>query len=257
MNAFLPRTSLRFVLLTLLIWSGAHPLSAQLRTYLGVDVGPKWEVYRFEDQGEGVYTRPFFHAPIVSVNVGQDVHPNFRLETGFSYVQYGASYRFRNTQSRGIYSAATTYQVPLRVKARFGLGSSENFRIMPTLGYVLGINENYSSSGTGNFLFTGPSGVLFSQDTSRYDLQRIFHLLQTGLTLEFQIRQGPIIALGGSYFTGLKRLIDVDVSYSINGSPITHADVYSNGNYFTFTLGFYYPISRIWSDKKTERDWER
>ena len=54
---------------------------AQLRTFLGIEAGPKWEVYRSEDQGVDLYTKPFFYSPVISVNIGQEIHPNIRLET--------------------------------------------------------------------------------------------------------------------------------------------------------------------------------
>ena len=39
----------------------------QNSTYLGIEIGPKFEVYQSTDNGNGLYTKPFFYSPLAPI----------------------------------------------------------------------------------------------------------------------------------------------------------------------------------------------
>ena len=54
--------------------------NGQELTYIGVDIGPKFELYQYLDNGDGLYTKPFYHSPIYGVSIGQDLNETLSVE---------------------------------------------------------------------------------------------------------------------------------------------------------------------------------
>lgn len=223
----------------------------QNRTYIGLEVGPKFEVYQSVDNGDALYTQPFFYSPIYGLTIGQEINPHFTVETGMYLNNYGESYRIEGENGYQAGDGLLVYQIPLRLKARLDL-IKEKLSLVTTVGYTIAINTDYGSSGSGSG-FTSSTNPLFTdsirtEDISDYSFQKTYGLLETGLALEYQFNNSFILSLAGNYMTGFGRISQLDVTYKINNEPEQTGTVFSNGDYFSVVVGLKYPISNLWTD---------
>ena len=223
-------------------------LNAQNRTYLGVEVGPKFEIYEYADNGDALYTKPFLFSPIYGVTLGQEINRNFMLETGFFINDYGESYRIRGDIGWFSSSGIIAYQIPLRLKARLNL-IKDRLSLISTIGYAFAINNDYGYDSYGKSLTTnnlpGFNQRTETVDTSRY-LKKTYNMLETGLALEYEFRNSLKLSLSANYLRGFSRVTEIDVRYRIDNGPEQMGTVFSNGDYYSIFLGLRYPISNIW-----------
>ena len=225
----------------------------QNRTYVGVETGPKFELYQYQDNGDGLYTQPFFFSPIIGLTIGQELNRLFTLETGFTLNNYGESYRIRGIGPFNVIGASNAilaFQIPLRLKARIPV-IKERISVVPSLGYTLAINDDYNSSGRSGSFSTNPDPQ-FNDSTrtsavSTYSFQKTYGLLETALAVEYQYPNEVILYLAGSYLRGFNKVVELDVSYRINDQPEQTGRVFSNGDYFSVVFGIRIPISRAWT----------
>ncbi len=226
----------------------------QNKTYVGVEFGPKFEIYQYADNGNGLYTKPFLFSPIYGLTIGKEINKTFIGETGFYINDYGESYRIKGNFGYSMSNALLAYQIPFRLKARLYL-IKERLNITTTIGYTFAINNDFGSSASGSS-FTSTSGLQHNystriQDTSTYSLRKTYSLIETGVSLEYKFKNSLALYLAANYLTGLGRIVEVDVKYWINEGPEQTGTVFSNGDYYSIVLGLRYPISLFWT-KKTE-----
>jgi len=175
------RTSL--LLFFVLLFSSSF---GQGQTYLGVEIGPKFEVYEFSDNGNGLDTRPFFFSPIYGFTIGRELNESFAIESGLYLNDYGQSYEIKGELFGTSSNAVFAYQVPLRLRGRIPL-VADRLSVLTTIGYTLAINSSYGSRGSGSRF---SSGSLFgtndstrTQDISNYSLERSYGLIETGILI--------------------------------------------------------------------------
>ncbi len=224
---------------------------AQNSTYFGFEVGPKFEVYQYSDKGGYIYTKPFFSVLVYGFTIGQEINQTFLFETGLYFVDYSESYRVKKDVPYSITNALFVFQIPFRLKARLNL-VKDKLNLATTVGYSLNINSSYGTWGYGRGTFIDPQDTIVVFDSSDYKLRKTYPLLELGLALEYQFKNKLTIYLGGNFFIGLKRVINIDVSYKVNNGPDQTATVFSNGSYYNFIFGVKYPISNLWINKKKE-----
>ena len=228
------------------------PLAAigQNKTYLGLEIGPKFEIYQYTDNGNGLYTKPFFFSPIYGLTIGQELNKIFIAETGLFINNYGESYRIKDDFGYSVSNALVAYQIPLRLKARLNL-IANRLSVVTTIGYTFAINNDYGSSGSG-FSFTNGSSLQDSiriQDLSTYSLEKTYGLIETGLALDYKLKNSMTFYLAANYLNGLSRVVEVDVKYWINDGPEQSGTVFSNGDYYSIFFGLKYPISNFWTNR--------
>ena len=228
----------------------------QISTYLGIEIGPKFEVYQSTDNGNGLYTKPFFFSPIYGLTIGQEINNTFTLETGFFVNDYGESYRIEG-EGFGYASsnALLAYQIPLRLKAQLNL-LEDKLSLVTTIGYTFAINNDYGSIGYGSSFSSSISSS--NNDSTRteyisnYGLKKSYGLIEAGLALDYKFKNSLRLVLALNYLTGLSRVVETDVKYCINEKPEQTGTVFSNGDYFSIVLGIKYPISNLWTKKTDE-----
>lgn len=229
---------------------------SQNRTYLGVEFGPKFDIYQYADNGDALYTKPFLFSPIYGVTVGQEINRTFTLETGFFINDYGESYRIRGDIGWSSSSGIIAYQIPFRLKARLNL-VNDRLNLISTLGYTFAINNDYGSEGYGSYATSGNipgfNQRTETRDTSRYDFRRNYGMLETGLALEYQFKNSLSLYLAANYMMGFNRVIEMDVHYRIDNRPEQTGTVFSNGDYCSVFWGLRYPLSNIWK-KNPDRE---
>jgi hypothetical protein len=224
----------------------------QNKTYLGIEIGPKFDMYRYEDNGDGLYTKPLFFSPVYGLTIGQELSQTFTVETGFFVNDYGQSFRIRGDDfGYSASNAVLAYQIPLRLKARLKV-IGEGLALVPTIGYTLAINTDSGSGGSGSGV-TRSAGFGFQNDstrtqyTSTYSSQKTYGLLETSLALESKLSPSLTLYLAANYMTGFHRVVDMEVKYWINDLPEQSGTVFSNGDYLSIVLGIKYPISHLWN----------
>lgn len=228
----------------------------QNSTYLGIEIGPKFEVYQSTDNGNGLYTKPFFFSPIYGLTIGREINSTFTLETGFFVNNYGESYRIEGEDfGYRASNALVAYQMPLRLKARINL-LKDKLSLVTTVGYTFAINGDYGSSGSGSSFSSSISSSnndsTRTEDISTYSLKKSYGLIEAGLALDYKFKNSLRLYLSANYLTGLSRVVETDVKYWINDGPEQTGTVFSNGDYYSIILGIKYPISNLWTKKTNE-----
>jgi len=215
----------------------------QKSTYFGLEIGPKFEVYSYTDEHNYLYTQPFYSAPVYGVYVGRYLNEILTAETGLYFVEYGESYRRIGSLYYVITNGIFVYQIPFRLKARIKL-IEDRLNVATVIGYSLNINSNYDSFGWGWGSYFDGQDSLFTSDSSYYDLRKTYPLLETGLALEYHLRNRMVIYFAWRYFIGFTRVINIDVYHRINNEPNKYANVFSKGDYYSFVLGVQFPIGK-------------
>lgn len=228
----------------------------QNKIYLGFEIGPKFEIYQYVDNGNGLYTEPFVFSPIYGVTIGRELNQTLIFETGFYVNNYGKNYRIKGVWGFGASNAFLAYQIPLRLKARLNL-FRDRLSIVPTIGYTLAINEDYGSSGSG-YSSTGSSGLQYNdstriEDISTYNFEKTYGVIEMGVGLDYKLKNSWTLYLATNYLAGFSRIVEIDVKYWINDEPEQTGTVFSNGNYYNIVFGIKYPISNLWT-KKPDKD---
>jgi len=228
---------------------------SQNLTYLGIETGPKFEVYQSTDNGNGLYTKPFFFSPIYGLTIGQEITNTFTLETGLFVNNYGKSYRIEGDFGYSVSNAIVAYQIPLRLKAHMKLLNDE-LSLITTIGYTFSINGDYGSSGSG-YSFSSSTSPQYNDSTrtehvSNYSLKKTYGLIEAGLALDYKFKNSLRLYLAVNYLTGLSRVVEIDVKYWINDQPEQTGTVFSSGNYYSLILGIKYPINNLWKKKINE-----
>jgi len=228
----------------------------QNSTYLGIEIGPKFEVYQSTDNGNGLYTKPFFFSPIYGLAIGREINNTFTFETGFFVNNYGESYRIEGEDfGYRASNALVAYQMPLRLKARINL-LKDKLSLVTTVGYTFAINGDYGSSGSGSSFSSSISSSnndsTRTEDISTYSLKKSYGLIEAGLALDYKFKNSLRLYLSANYLTGLSRVVETDVKYWINDGPEQTGTVFSNGDYYSIILGIKYPISNLWTKKTNE-----
>lgn len=223
----------------------------QKTTYVGIESGPKFEVYESTDHGNALQTDPFFHSPIYGLTIGQEINNVFTLETGFFINDYGQSYRIDGQGAVALISnAITSYQIPVRIKARLNV-LKDKLSLETTVGYTLAINSNYGSSGYGSAnygsLASPNSDNIRTEYLANYSLVKSFGLIEAGVAVNFTFNNSMICYLAANYLTGMRRVVEMDVKYWTNFGPERTGTIFSNGDYYSITLGMKYPISNLWA----------
>ena len=219
---------------------------SQNATYVGIEVGPKFEIYQSVDNGDRLSTKPFFFNPIYGFVLGQELSNVFAVETGFFVNNYGESYRVEGDDFGTVaYSAIIAFQIPLRLKARMSLVRN-TLSLTSTVGYTIAINNDYGSSGSGSSSIDFNNNSVSSNHTSNYSLQKTYGLIEAGLGLDYRFKNSLRLSLAANYLAGLSKVIEVDVMYRVNSEPEQQGTVFSNGDYFSLVFGVKYPISNFW-----------
>lgn len=232
----------------------------QNNTYVGFEIGPKFEKYQYIDNGDGLYTKPFFFRPIYGITIEREINKTFTGEIGFYINEYGESYRIKGSFINGQSNGIDAYQIPFRLKARLSL-IEDRLNITTTIGYTLAINDSYYSRSIGGSGYKFPNGAnnspfseyndsTRSTSTSNYSFKKTYGLIETGIALEYKFKNAISLNLAANYLTGFSKIIEIDVEYWINDGPKQTGVVFSNGDYFSVVLGIKYPINNLWSKKK-------
>ncbi len=153
-------------------------------------------------------------------------------------------------------NAIVAYQIPIRLKGRLNL-MKDRLSVVTTIGYTFAINSNYNSGGEGSFFINGGDGSKYNDSTrahhiSTYGLRKTYGLIETGVALEFKLKNSITLYMSANYMTGFGKVVEIDVEYWVNDLPRQTGTVFSNGNYYSVVLGVKYPISNFWH-KKTEQ----
>lgn len=224
---------------------------AQNNTSIGLEFGPKFEMYKSIDYGGYVFTFPFLSMPVIGICVEQEFNISeqndykMAFETGLRLVDYYESYRIKTIRQYSMSNAIFVYQIPIKLKIKIPLPEN-NISLNPAFGLSLNYNSDNTSSGGGGVYFEDEVDKIIATDTSNYSLKKTYLLFEFGLSLNFKLKNDLELYCSGSYYLGSSRVIDIDVFYTVNSSYMYKADVFSNGDYFSFVFGLKYPISNIW-----------
>ena len=230
---------------------------AQNRTYIGAEFGPKFDVYQYTDNGNGLYTQPFVFSSIYGFIVGQELNRTFAVETGFYINNYGESYGIKGDFGYSTSNAIVAYQLPLKLKSRLPL-IREKLNVAATIGYTFAINSSYGASGMGYGFVTNSSPIYNdstrTEDISTYSLEKNYGLIEMGLSLDYTLKNSWTLYIAANYMKGWRRIVQIDVKYWINDQPEQTGTVFSTGDYLSIAFGARYPISNFWT-KKPDNEW--
>jgi hypothetical protein len=216
----------------------------QKNTYIGFETTITNDVYDFTDEGDNI--KPTLLINILwGINIRQDINNIFSLESGLIRKYYKEGLELNTNASPflpGILSnAINVWQIPLRIKSRFNIYSNKYFFTTNT-GFHYCINSDYGSYGSGHF-GDSTSYVNYASNTS---LAKSFFLLETGGGFEFIILQKVLLSLSCNYFTGFRKIVQLDIEYTVNNEPLSYAYAHSKGDYWSVGIGLRYKINDFW-----------
>lgn len=212
--------------------------------YMSLEVGPKFEVYQSTDKGGVIYTKPFLYMPIYGLVLGHEINNVFSIESGLYINDYGESYRVLGDWGYGISNGFVAYQIPLRLKSQINL-HKERLKLSTHIGYHFAIHDAYYSTSRGGGHFTYPQeGFTRTEDITVYDFRKTYSLIETGIGLDYLLKNSIILYLKANTLRGFSRVVETNVKYWVDEGDEKNATVFSNGDYFSFVFGIKYPIKK-------------
>ncbi|NOZ45801.1 MAG: hypothetical protein GXO79_03365 [Chlorobi bacterium] len=227
---------------------------AQNKTYIGFDFGYKGDIYQFADYGNSLTAYPI-PGSVYGFNLGQELKNSIIVESGIYKVNYWSSVMFKELSFGSSGSSIDSWQIPFRLKTNINLYKNK-ISISPYIGYVLAFNQNYTSSRPNNAsLGYGSATITNSTDSISYyydefsNYKKVFSLIETGIALNYKTKHGFQWSIITNYNTGLSKVIQQNVKYTINNQPEQKGNYVSNGDNFQVLIGLKYQISNIWQNK--------
>lgn len=214
---------------------------AQKRTYIGVEVGPKFELL---ESSENFNTDPFYYCPTYGFILGQEINNALSFETGLYKNEYGDKVELKNSSMTLMSNSMETFNIPIRLKANLNMGKKVKFSSI--LGYHFGINNTYQPGGS-SYRKTQHLEMSAFYD---YRYKKYFSMIESGIRVEYNHAFGLGFYSGVNYVKGLN-LLKKTTAYSYNDGYISQiGKIYSKGDYFSFTFGVQYAFSNLWNGPK-------
>jgi hypothetical protein len=222
----------------------------QYKTWLGGEGAATNDFYHITDNGNML--RKF--APLVSgiggVNVRQELLKNFFLEVAVLWTEYEEGVRFHNASGYGSGNAIDAVIIPLHLGKKFNLVKHKLF-LAPVVGYSYCINKDYGYDDT-----SGPNGEgvdplkngqsVHYTETEHASFSKTYPLIQTGVDVEFIFLKSAMFFLSVNYYTGMRKVIQEDITYSVDNTAPQTATAVSKGQMLTLGGGLKYAISDLW-----------
>ena len=228
---------------------------AQNKTFLAFDLGPKFEMYEYADNGKSLSTPPFYFSPIYGFTLAQELNKTFVVETGLYVDDYGESYKIQGDAAGFASNAFLAYQIPFRLRASQPLIKDKLF-LTAGVGAVLAINSDAGFGSIGLASSFASSTSPGFNDSTRTEYRSVlsedkkYWLLETSLGFRYDLEDIVTFSLQGSIAQGFKRVNELEVSYWINDQDEQTAQVFTHGNYYSVTVGVHFVLSNLWQKPK-------
>ncbi|WOK04900.1 hypothetical protein RT717_17600 [Imperialibacter roseus] len=228
---------------------------AQHKTYLGFELGPKYEKISVDDLGGMVGEKPIYYSPAGGFIVGQEISQGLLLETGLNAYKYGVGFRLKSPNV-GLISGQSyaAIQIPVRLKSNFGF-FRERLKLSPFIGYSFVHNMRYEID-RGSTNIGGHSSSFHAGDESRLTmvatpgLRKNYSLIEAGVSVSWQFKNSFVLYINGSSTKGFKKMTEIDGTYQIGNGPEQSAKISSNGDFYNMLFGVKFPISPAWQYRK-------
>lgn len=225
----------------------------QNKTYIGGEFAMTGDIYNIIDPCNLITTTPLITGSW-GFTIGQEINRSFLIETGLirKYYDEGFGYNIESLIIGTSSNAYNTWQIPLRLKARMNLIHNRLF-LTTTVGYHFGINTEFGYGGG-----SGGGGIVDGNDTIKVfytvndSLAKTFSLIEAGIGFEFVVFDGFVLSLSSGYYTGLKRVYQMDMKTESNQCSSDKAVGINKGSYWNITFGIKYAISNLWRKKRTK-----
>jgi len=219
-------------------------VNAQKNTIVGFYFGPQAYKYVLYDEST-LLKNPLIPGGMFGFRLAQEIGERISVETGYSRFTYygGPNMKFNNWISGS--NLMITHQIPIRFKYTFPV-YKHKISCSPHLGLVSSFNGDYGTESWGSLggSYEGNLYVVKHQDFTSF--RKYFLLLESGVDLNVTFKNDLILSFDLNYQSGFAKVIETDISYSINSGPEQKAALLSNGENFQFLIGMSYPVSNIW-----------
>jgi hypothetical protein len=249
-NSLFNKTSMKFKILALLILSSYSIHSAaQLKTYLGIEVGPAWDINRVSDPGT-MLSQTSISGTIGGISLSQEIIPHLSIETGLSYHSYysGINMDDRRPDNAG-WKKFDAVLIPARIKYKFQF-TDYPVSITPHAGYQYGRILANADPYTAISILSDPEANSIQYNlTENTPIGNSLHLIEFGLSTAYIFDNNWQMCLSLAHFSGLKELSTSDITIN-RVAIIPHTASYtSDGTRFQTTARLSIPISNMWENK--------
>ena len=199
--------------------------------------------YTLVDNG-GALKSPRLIGAQLGITVRQEINHIF-LETGLLKKYYFNAVAFRGADVYGINNAFNAWLIPLRFGTKINL-YKEKLLLVPMVGYSFCIDSDYGHDSAGRGETRSNSSTATFTYQGNNSVAKHFPLLQTGIGLECKLFSSMLLTLSSNYYTGLKKVYEMDIQYTIDGGAPVEATAISKGDFFNVSVGVKYSISSLW-----------
>ena len=224
---------------------------SQNKTFIGGEFAMTGDIYDIIDPCNLITITPLITGSW-GVTAGQEINNNFLIETGLirKYYDEGFGYNIESLILGSSSNAFITWQIPPRLKSRINL-INERLFLTATIGYHFSINTAYGyGGGSGGGCFIDGNDTIKVSYTINDSITKTFSLIETGLGFEYVVFDGFIINLTSSYYTGLRKVYQLDMTTENYNCSSDNAYGISKGGYWNIAFGVKYALSNLWRRKK-------
>ncbi len=238
------------IIVIIILFVLTHSGFSQNKTFIGGEFAMTGDIYDIIDPCNLITTTPLITGSW-GIIIGQEINKNFIIETGLirKYYDEGFGYNIESLILGSSSNAFNTWQIPLRLKARINLLNDKLF-LTTTIGYHFSINTEYGyGGGSGGGSLVDGNDTIKVLYTINDSISKTFSLIETGVGLEYIAFDGFIISLSSSYYTGFKKVYQLDITTEGHNCSTDNAFGISKGGYWNIAFGIKYAMSNLWKKK--------
>ena len=235
----------------IILFTFAQAGFSQNKTFFGGEFAITGDIYDIIDPCNLITTTPLITGSW-GLTVGLEINNNFLIETGLirKYYDEGFGYNMKSLILGTYSNAFIIWQIPFRLKSRINLINKRLF-LTATIGYHFSINTEYGyGGGSGGGVFIDGNDTIRVSYTINDSITKTFSLIETGLGFEFLAFDGFIISLTSSYYTGIRKVYQLDMTTENCNCSSDNVYGISKGAYWNIALGVKYALSNLWRSKK-------
>lgn len=231
-------TGLRHLIIFVLL---TESYFSQQRTYIGIESSLTTD---FVDIVGNV--THLGQTPLIDYRIGltarQDINSFLSAEIGFTYKRFHEGFNVKSSLSFKSIKTIDAYCIPTRLITRINLRKEKVF-LCPVLGLTSCINpQDRDATYDYNKYVNATDSLAIYSGTYFYN-QKVFLLIQTGVSVDFNFKNNSSLTLFSSYYNGLQIISRSYVLYQENDYRPVYLEMYRKGSFWDMLgISYKYPI---------------
>lgn len=219
-------------------------LTAQIKTTLDLQIGPKWELNKMNPSSGLIDPGPFANPFIIGGTITQGLPLNLEVYTGLTGFTFYEVFQYQEEPAFIGGSGPEVWSVPLGLRYQIKIPGI-NLEILPftSLNFRFALSED----GIGTYVYTeGPDTTSVTFETSTTPNSDFTLAIEPGLLINYTFKSGIRLGFQSSIVLGLNPFTEGNMTILLPNGTTQAFTTESRGSLIKAQLSVGYELSRIW-----------